>query len=215
MQILLHFYPDSGHFCETSYWPTPLKIGKTTSIHAGVKIMDDVKIGSNCIIYPNAVIGAEGFGHAFTGESYQKIVHQGSVIIEDNVEIGANTCVDRGALRDTIIRKGAKLDNLIQIAHGVEIGEHAAVAAQSGISGSARIGARTLMGGQVGVAGHVTIAPDTKIQAKSGISGNVREGGKKWYGYPILPYWQYLRSFAIFKRLPELLDRIREIEKKL
>lgn len=190
------------------------QIGSDSMIHAGVKIMNHVTIGKRCIIYPNAVIGSEGFGHAYTDKGFQKIAHQASVIIEDDVEIGSNTCIDRGLLKDTIIRKGAKLDNLIQIAHGVEVGANAAIAAQTGVSGSSSIGERSQLGGQVGVAGHVTIAPDSKIQAKSGVPSDIEEPGKKWYGYPVLSYYHYLRSFSIFKRLPELLDRISKLEEQ-
>ena len=191
-----------------------VRIGSQTKIHSGVKIKNRVVIGDRCIIYSNAVIGSEGFGHAFTQGTYEKIVHQASVIIEDDVEIGSNTCIDRGSVRDTIIRKGAKLDNLIQVAHGVEIGENAAIAAQTGISGSSTIGSGSLLGGQVGVAGHVSVAPNTKVQAKSGIASDIKIEGQKWYGYPVLSYFHYLRSFSLFKRLPELLDRIRKLEEK-
>ncbi len=188
-------------------------VGEDTIIHSGVKIMPGVSIGSRCILYPNAVIGTEGFGHALSKEGYKKIAHQGSVIIEDNVEIGSNSCVDRGAMRDTIIRKGAKLDNLIQVAHGVEIGENVAIAAQSGISGSSTIGKGSQLGGQVGIAGHVKVAPGSKIQAKSGVAANIEEANKKWYGYPILSYYNYLRSYALFKQLPDLEERIKKLEK--
>jgi len=191
-----------------------VSIGHDTIIHSGVKILSGVKIGASCIIHPNAVIGSEGFGFSSSEGGYNKIRHQGSVIIEDDVEIGSNTCIDRGSVGNTIIRKGAKLDNLIQVAHGVEIGEHVAIAAQSGISGSSKIGHHSQLGGQSGVVGHVSIAPHSKIQAQSGVAADIKRQGQKWYGFPAISYYRYLRSFAIFKRLPELLDRIRRLENK-
>lgn len=187
-------------------------IGEGTIIHAGVKIMTGVSIGKRCIIYPNAVIGADGFGHAPSELGYRKLHHNGGVIIEDDVEIGSNSCIDSGVINSTIIRKGAKLDNLIQIAHGVDIGEHVAIAAQTGISGSSTIGNGAQIGGQVGVIGHVKIAADSKIQAKSGIATDIKKEGKKWYGYPGIPYYKYLRSYAIFKKLPSLMKRLRRLE---
>ena len=189
-------------------------VGSGTIIHDGARLLNGVSVGKNCIIGPNAVIGSDGFSHALTGDGYKRISHHASVIIEDYVEIGSNTCIDRGMLKDTIIRKGSKLDNLIQVAHGVEIGEGVAIAAQTGISGSASIGNDSLIGGQVGVAGHVTIAAGSKVQAKSGISGDIKEKNKKWYGYPVLSYYNYLRSYSLFKRLPELLERIKRLENK-
>ena len=189
-------------------------IGARTRVYPGVRIMNGVEIGADCIIYPNAVIGADGFGHRSSADGYTKVPHFGKVIIEDKVEIGSNVCIDRGALTDTIIRTGAKLDNLIHIAHGADIGAHVAIAAQSGISGSSKIGAGSRLGGQVGVVGHINIAPNSSIQAQSGVAGDIKEPGKKWYGYPSIPYFRYLRSFAIFKRLPELLERIRNLEKR-
>ncbi len=192
-----------------------VSIGAGSIIHSGVKLLNGVSIGKRCIIYPNAVIGADGFGHIpMEDGSYTKLHHHGSVVIEDDVEIGSNACIDRGALGDTIIRTGVKLDNLVHIAHGAEIGANVAIAAQSGISGSSKIGAGSQLGGQVGVIGHISIAPNSKIQAQSGIAGDIKEENQKWYGYPGIKYFNYLRSFAIFKRLPELLERIRRLEEK-
>ncbi len=192
-----------------------VSIGRATQVMSGVRIMDGVSIGERCIIYPNSVIGSDGFGHALHPDGHQKIVHSGSVIIEDDVEIGSNTVIDRGALTDTIIKKGAKLDNLIQIAHGVVVGPGVVIAAQSGISGSVNIGAHSMIGGQVGIAGHLSIAQGSKIQAQSGIASDITNPNRKWYGYPILSYFGYLRSYAVFKRLPELLQRIRDIENRI
>ncbi|MFT6809731.1 MAG: UDP-3-O-[3-hydroxymyristoyl] glucosamine N-acyltransferase [Saprospiraceae bacterium] len=180
-------------------------LGERTILMSGVKIMDSVEIGNDCIVYPNAVIGTDGFGHVMVEGKHVKIPHSGTVIIEDHVEIGSGTVIDRGSIRNTIIRKGAKLDNLIQVAHGVEIGEGVVIAAQTGISGSSKIGKGSMLGGQVGIAGHLTIAPGSQIQAKSGVSGDITEPNQKWYGYPILSYHNYLRSYAIFKKLPDIL----------
>jgi len=190
-------------------------IGKDCVIHQGVRILKGVTIGDRVTIYPNAVIGGDGFGFAEDKGSYKKLPHIGSVIIEDDVEIGSNCCIDRGMIGDTIIRQGAKLDNLIHIAHGVEVGRHVAIAAQTGVSGSSTIGEYSQLGGQVGVIGHVSIAPGSKIQAQSGVAGSIKEANKKWYGYPSFEYFKYLRSFALFKRLPELLQRLRRLEEKL
>jgi len=181
-----------------------VKIGDRTIIMSGVKILAGVGIGTDCIIYPNAVIGTDGFGHVLGDKNHVKIHHSGTVIIEDHVEIGSGTIIDRGSLGNTIIRKGAKLDNLIQVAHGVEIGEGVVIAAQTGISGSSKVGKGSRLGGQVGIAGHITIAPGSQIQAKSGVSSSITEPNKKWYGYPVLSYYNYLRSYAMFKNLPEL-----------
>jgi len=197
---------------EQVYLGARVSIGPGTIIHQGVKIMEDVHIGARCIIQPNAVIGSEGFGYRSSQDGYHKLHHYGTVRIEDNVEIGSNTCIDRGALGDTVIKQGAKLDNLIQIAHGVEIGEHVAIAAQTGISGSAKIGEHSQLGGQVGVVGHISIAPRSRIQAQSGVAGDLKEEGRKWYGYPAISYYKYLRSFALFKRLPELFFRLKQVE---
>lgn len=190
-----------------------VSIGERCVIHSGVQILEGVQIGSDVVIHPNTVIGGDGFGYTESGGGYKRLPHIGTVVIEDRVEIGANCCIDRGMIEDTIIKTGAKLDNLIHIAHGAEIGKHVAIAAQSGISGSSKVGEYSQLGGQVGVIGHVTIAPGSKIQAQSGVAGDIKEPKKKWYGYPSIPYYQYLRSFAIFKRLPELLQRLQKLEK--
>ena len=192
-----------------------VRIGSNTVLHKGVRVMDGVTIGSDVVVYPNTVIGADGFGFVEDKGEYKKLPHVGSVVIEDKVEIGSNCTIDRGMVGDTIVRRGAKLDNLIHIAHGVEIGEHVAIAAQTGISGSSVIGKYSQLGGQVGVIGHVSIAPGSKIQAQSGVAGDIKESGQKWYGYPSIKYYKYLRSFAIFKRLPELFSRIKHLEDRI
>ena len=160
-----------------------VEIGEGSIIYAGVKIYHGCKIGKNCIIHSGAVIGADGFGFAPTEQGYNKIPQIGNVIIEDNVEIGANTTIDRATMGCTRIKAGAKLDNLIQIAHNVEIGEHTVMAAQVGVAGSAKIGQWGMIGGQVGVAGHITIGDQVSIGAQSGIPSNVKSGSRLM-GYP-------------------------------
>lgn len=188
-------------------------IGKSCIIYPGVKIYANTQIGDHVIIHSNAVIGADGFGYHFTGERFKKIEHLGNVIIENHIEIGSNTVIDRAVFDSTIIREGSKLDNLIQIAHNVEIGKHTVIAGQAGISGSSRIGNYVQIGGQAGVAGHLEIADGSQIQAQSGVPSSIKEKNKKWYGYPILPYHRYLRSFAIFKQFPELIKEILSLRK--
>lgn len=190
-------------------------IGKHCKLYPGVKIYAHTQIGDYVNIHSNAVIGSDGFGYEYTDNQFEKIEHFGNVIIEDNVEIGSNTVIDRAVFNSTIIRKGTKLDNLIQIAHNVEIGEHTVIAAQTGISGSSRVGSRVQLGGQVGIAGHLEIADGSQIQAQSGIPSTIKEKNKKWYGYPVLPYRAYLKSYALFKRLPDLFKQIKELRKDL
>lgn len=196
-----------------------VKVGDYTKIYEQVYIGDNVKIGSNCIIYPgvkiypgmiigdrvilhsNAVIGADGFGFApLEDGTWKKIEHTGNVILEDDVEIGANACVDKSQMGSTIVRKGSKIDDLCVIAHNVEVGPHTVMAAQTGIAGSTKIGEHCIMGGQVGVAGHITIADNTTIGAQAGVLGNIKESGKVLMGTPAIPYKEYFRSYAIFKR---------------
>jgi len=193
-----------------------VKIGANTKIFPGVRIYANCVIGANCILHSNAVIGADGFGFFPSSQAqYQKIPQIGNVVIEDNVEIGSNTVIDRGTMGSTTIRKGVKLDNLIQIAHNVEIGENTVIAAQCGIAGSAKIGKRCMIGGQVGIAGHLSIADGTMIQAQSGIASSIEEKDQKWYGFPAISYYKYLRSFSVFKILPNLLTRLEKLEEKL
>jgi UDP-3-O-[3-hydroxymyristoyl] glucosamine N-acyltransferase len=193
-----------------------VKIGNNTVIYPGVKIYNDCIIGDNVVIHSNTVIGSDGFGFAKSEDNnYKKIPQIGNVVIEDNVEIGANTVIDRASMGSTLIKKGAKLDNLIQIAHNVEIGENTAIAAQTGIAGSTKVGKNCVIGGQVGLAGHISIADGTLIQAKSGISSNIKEPNSKLYGYPALEYSSYLKSYAYFKKLPDMAEKLRQIEMQL
>jgi UDP-3-O-[3-hydroxymyristoyl] glucosamine N-acyltransferase len=189
-------------------------LGNNVTLFPGVTVYFDCVIGNNVIIHSGTIIGADGFGFAPQADgSYQKIAQIGNVIIEDNVEIGSNTTIDRATMGSTIIRKGVKLDNLIQVAHNVEIGANTVVAAQSGISGSTKIGERVIMGGQVGVVGHITVADGTQVQAQSGVNKSLVEAGKKWMGSPIAKYTDHMRSVVVIQRLPELEKRIQELEK--
>lgn len=158
-------------------------------------------IGNNVIIHSNAVIGSDGFGFApLEDGTWKKIEHTGNVIIEDDVEIGANVCVDKSQMGSTVIRRGVKIDNLCQIAHNVEIGCNTVMASQTGIAGSTKIGGHCIIAGQVGIAGHLNIADNTTIGAQSGILGSVKESGQTLMGSPAFPLKQYLRSYAVFKR---------------
>lgn len=191
------------------------KIGNNVTIYPGVKIYHDCQIGDNCILQANAVIGSDGFGFAPQADgSYQKIPQVGRVILEDDVEIGANTVIDRATMGATIIRKGTKLDNLIQIAHNVTVGKDTVIAAQAGIAGSTRIGNQCQIGGQAGFVGHIEVADGVKVQAQSGVAASIKEEGRKVYGYPALSYQDYLRAYALFRQLPDLEKRIRELERK-
>ena len=193
-----------------------VRIGKNTVIYPGAKIYRDCVIGDDCVIHSGAVIGADGFGFApQSGNDYKKIPQIGNVILEDRVEIGANTCVDRATMGSTIIRKGVKLDNLIQVAHNVEIGENTVIASQSGISGSAKVGKNCMFAGQVGLAGHLTIADNTIIGAQSGINSSIVKPGRTVLGSPAIDYNDCLKSYVIIRKLPELKKRLDELEKKI
>ncbi|MFR9602493.1 MAG: UDP-3-O-(3-hydroxymyristoyl)glucosamine N-acyltransferase [Rikenellaceae bacterium] len=190
-------------------------IGEGTILYAGVKIYEGCHVGKNCIIHAGAVIGADGFGFAPNPDgSFTKIPQLGNVIIEDFVEIGANTCVDRAKTDSTIIRRGVKLDNLIQVGHNVQIGENTVSSSQMGIAGSSKIGSNCFLGGQVGIADHVTIGNNCKIASKSGIDKSVPDGEVRM-GYPALPGIMYHRSSAVFKDLPALARTVRELQKEI
>ncbi|MBI1769263.1 MAG: UDP-3-O-(3-hydroxymyristoyl)glucosamine N-acyltransferase [Bacteroidetes bacterium] len=193
-------------------------IGNNTILHPNVKLYADTKIGSNCVIHSGTVIGSDGFGFAPQEDgSYKTIPQLGNVIIEDNVAIGANTVIDCATLfgDSTIIRQGVKLDNLIQVAHNVEIGKNTVIAAQSGISGSSKVGENNMIGGQVGIAGHLVIANNTGIGAQAGIGKSIKEEGQRIIGSPAFDVKEYFKAYAVFKRLPDLNDRLRELEKKV
>mgnify|MGYP001327311588 CR=1 FL=1 len=190
-------------------------IGKDSIIYAGVKIYHDCQIGASCTLHAGVVIGADGFGFAPQSDNhYQKVAQIGNVIIEDNVEIGANTTIDRATLGATIIRKGAKIDNLIQIAHNVEIGENTVIAAQSGVAGSAKVGKNCMIGGQVGIIGHLEVGDNVKIAAQSGISSTV-PADSIMMGSPAFDISVYKKSYVYFRNLPKLANRVSELEKKL
>ena len=193
-----------------------VKIGKETTLFPGSKIYADNLIGNNCNIHSGVIIGSDGFGFAPQGtKDYIKIAQIGNVILEDDVEIGSNTTIDRATLGSTIIRKGAKIDNLCQIAHNVEIGENTVIAAQTGISGSTRIGKNCLFGGQVGIIGHITIADEVKIAAQSGIGKSIRKEGEIVQGSPAFDIGKYQKSYVHFRNLNTIKNKVDELEMKL
>lgn len=193
-----------------------VRIGDNTTLYPGVKVHFDCEIGNHCILHANAVIGADGFGFAPQPDrSWKKIPQVGKVVIEDHVEIGASTCIDRASLGSTIVHSGAKLDNLIHIAHNVEIGRNAVLAAQVGVAGSTRIGEHVRVGGQVGFAGHIKIADDTQIQAQSGLATSIETPGTAVFGSPAIGYRDFIKAHLVFKQLPDLQRKVMELEKKL
>jgi UDP-3-O-[3-hydroxymyristoyl] glucosamine N-acyltransferase len=197
-----------------TYIADDVTIGNNVTFYAGVKVYFDCKIGNNVIIHSGTIIGADGFGFAPTADgTYSKISQIGNVIIEDDVEIGSNTTIDRATMGSTIIRKGVKLDNLIQVAHNVEIMANTVVAAQTGISGSTKVGENCIIGGQVGIVGHISIAKGTQIQAQAGIGRSLLIEGKKWAGSPAVAYTDNMRSQVVINRLPALEKKINELEK--
>ncbi len=189
-------------------------VGNNTIIHPNVSIYANCQIGDNCILHSGVVVGSDGFGFAPQEDgSYKKIPQTGNVTIGNNVEIGANTCIDRATMGSTTIGNGVKLDNLIQIAHNVSIDEHTVIAAQTGISGSTKMGKYCLIGGQAGFAGHITIADGTKINAQSGIAKTIKTPNEAWSGTPAFKYTDNMRANVLFKQLPEMEQRLRELEK--
>jgi UDP-3-O-[3-hydroxymyristoyl] glucosamine N-acyltransferase len=191
-------------------------IGNNSIIHSGVKIYAGMIIGNNCIIHAGTVIGSDGFGFAPNqGEAFKKVPQIGNVIIEDEVEIGANTCIDRATLGSTIIRKGVKLDNLIQIAHNVEIGENTVIAGQSAIAGSTKLGKNMMIAGQVGIIGHLKIADGVKVAGQSGVGNSVSKEGEVLQGSPAFSIMDYQKSYVMFRKLPKLNARIDALEKQL
>jgi UDP-3-O-[3-hydroxymyristoyl] glucosamine N-acyltransferase len=192
-----------------------VQVGENTTLFAGVIIYSDNLIGSNCTIHGGAVIGADGFGFApQQDKNYKKIAQIGNVVIEDDVEIGSNTTIDRATLGSTILRRGVKLDNLIQVAHNVEIGENTVIAAQTGISGSTKIGKNCMIAGQVGFVGHINIGDDVKIGAQAGVPGDIKDGSIV-LGTPAIDIANFRRSFVHFKNLPDIVKRLQELERKM
>ena len=190
------------------------EVGEGTILYAGVKIYQGCKVGRNCILHSGAVIGADGFGFAPVDGHYEKIPQTGNVVIEDDVEIGANTTVDRAMMGATHIGKGVKLDNLIQVAHNCSIGDNTVMAAQVGIAGSAKIGKQCMVGGQVGFVGHIAIADGTHIGAQSGVTKATKPGDRV-RGAPAVEMGEYARSLVHMKKLGSLYDRVKELEKKV
>lgn len=190
------------------------KIGNDTILYAHVTVYHDCRIGNGCILHSGCVIGADGFGFAPTADGYNKIPQTGIVVIEDNVEIGANTCVDRATMGSTIIHSGVKLDNLVQIAHNDEVGSHTAMAAQVGIAGSTKIGQWCIFGGQAGISGHSTIGDRTTVGPQCGTIGNLK-GGETLLGAPAMDAKEYIRISAYMKRLPAMDKKIKELTKEL
>jgi UDP-3-O-[3-hydroxymyristoyl] glucosamine N-acyltransferase len=193
-----------------------VEIGDNTTLFAGVKVYSDCKIGKECMMHSGVIIGSDGFGFAPNSENnYKKVPQIGNVIIEDFVEVGSNTTIDRATLGSTIIRKGVKLDNLIQIAHNVEIGENTVIAAQTGVAGSTKIGKDCMIGGQVGIVGHITIANNVKIAAQSGIGSSITEEGLIVQGSPAFAIGEYKRSYVVFRNLPDINSKLKELEKQI
>ncbi len=199
-----------------SYVGERVKIGAGSTLFAGVKIYEECVLGEGVIIHSGAIIGADGFGFAPQSDgSYSKIPQIGNVVIEDLVEIGANATIDRATMGSTVVRTGTKIDNLVQVAHNVTIGEHTVIAAQAGIAGSTKIGNNVMMGGQVGVVGHITIADGAKILSQSGINHSLNKPGETVIGSPAYSAMSFHRSYAVFKELPTLRKQIAQLQKEL
>jgi UDP-3-O-[3-hydroxymyristoyl] glucosamine N-acyltransferase len=190
------------------------ELGEEVVLYPRVVVRDGVRIGNRVIVHSGAVLGADGFGYAFDGQAHRKIPQVGGVRIEDDVEIGANTTVDRATLGDTVIGRGSKLDNLVQVGHNCQIGEDVILVSQVGVSGSSRVGRRAVLAGQVGIADHVEIGEGTILTAQSGVPSDV-PGGEVWSGTPARPTVQAKRIWAAENRLPDLLRRVRDLEKRL
>jgi UDP-3-O-[3-hydroxymyristoyl] glucosamine N-acyltransferase len=191
-----------------------VEIGEGSVVYPHVSLRDGVRVGRRVVIHAGAVLGADGFGFAFDGSAHRKIPQVGGVLIEDDVEIGANTTIDRGTFGDTVVRRGTKIDNLVQVGHNVEVGEHSLLVAQVGVSGSSRLGRGVVLGGQVGVADHVTLGDGVMAAAQSGIPSDV-EAGSRVFGTPARPMVQAKRIAVAQGRLPELLQRVRALEQRL
>ncbi len=205
----VHIYPNS-------YIGDNVKIGDDCMFFAGVRVYSDCLIGKSCTLHSGVIIGGDGFGFVPNSKgNYSKVPQIGNAILEDHVEIGSNTTIDRATLGSTIIRKGVKLDNLIQVAHNVEIGENTVIAAQTGIAGSTKIGKNCMIGGQVGIVGHITIADEVKIAAQSGVGHTITEKGQIVQGSPAFPIGDYKRSYVVYRGLPDLKRKVDELEKKL
>ncbi len=207
---------DSSSIYPHVYLGDNTRIGDGCTLYPGVKIYHECVLGRECIVHAGTVIGSDGFGFAPQSENeYLKIPQLGNVVIEDHVEIGANVAIDRATMGSTIIRKGVKLDNLIQIGHNVEVGENTVMAALAGVAGSAKVGKNCMVGGQVGIVGHSSIANGTKIGAQSGIPGDVKKENTVIIGYPAIEHKNFMRSSVIFRQLPELKAKVDALEKEI
>jgi UDP-3-O-[3-hydroxymyristoyl] glucosamine N-acyltransferase len=207
---------DNSKIHPQSYLGNQVSIGARSVIYPGVKIYHDCSIGNDVIIHAGTVIGSDGFGFAPQADgTYQKVPQLGNVVVEDQVEVGANTCIDRATMGSTIIRKGTKLDNLLQVAHNVEIGENSVIAAQTGISGSTKLGKGVMIGGQTGIAGHIHVADGTRAAGQTGITKSVNKPNTTLNGTPAFDAKSYLKSQAVYKRLPELEKKILELQATL
>ena len=193
------------------------KVGKDTIMYSNSVVYHDCVVGNRCILHAGCVVGADGFGFAPTAEGYEKIPQIGIVTIEDDVEIGANTCIDRSTMGSTVVHKGVKLDNLVQIAHNVEVGANTVMSAQTGVAGSAKIGEWCMLGGQVGVAGHITLGDRVYAGAQSGLTGGrkLKNGHCTVMGYPAIEHQNFARSAAVYKNLPELAKQVNELQKEI
>lgn len=193
------------------------KVGSGTEVYSNAVIYHDCIVGNNCILHAGCVIGADGFGFAPTPEGYDKIPQIGIVTIEDNVEIGANTCIDRSTMSSTIIRKGVKLDNLVQIAHNVEVGQNTVMSAQVGVAGSAKVGEWCVFAGQVGIAGHIKVGDKTTVGAQAGVPGGnlAKKGGATLMGYPAVEHKKYARNMAALNSLPDLIREVTQLKKEI
>jgi len=197
-----------------SYVGDNVKIGKEVNLHPGAKIMHECIIGDNCTIHSGAVIGADGFGFApQKDDDYKKVPQIGNVILEDWVDIGANATVDRATMGSTIIRRGVKLDNMVQIAHNVEVGENTVMASMTGVSGSTKIGKNCMFGGQIGIAGHLEIADGVKLAAQTGVAANIKTEGSVQMGSPAFSHKSFLQSYVHFRKLPKIIAVISSLEK--
>ena len=193
------------------------KVGNDTEIYSNAVVYHDCQIGQRCILHAGCVIGADGFGFAPTPDGYEKIPQIGIVVLEDDVEVGANTCIDRSTMGQTLVHRGVKLDNLVQIAHNVEVGSHTVMSSQTGVAGSAKVGEWCMFGGQVGIAGHITIGDRTSVGAQSGIPGGnlASRGGATLMGYPAIDHRQWARQSAALKMLPDLVKEVTALKKEL
>ena len=199
-----------------TYIGAGVKIGEGCTIYAGVKIYEGCVVGDRVTIHAGTVVGADGFGFAPTADgSYRKIPQIGNVVIKDDVELGANVCIDRATMGSTVVERGVKIDNLVQIAHNVSVGEHTVMASQCGVAGSTKIGAHVMMGGQVGIVGHISIADGVKIGSQSGINNSIQNANETVFGSPAMSGMAYHRSHAVFKELPALRTQVAKATKEI